>query len=308
MLLLSDLFPCAFVALPDDLASSRSAFCGNRGRGRREDGERNRPSMSTPRRSRNSDLRFTEHDCVERPFVVYIHFRFAIFPFASPLPSGMGNKTGKFASGSAYGPLGPMRKGALIESLLKVIQDDLVRLAAEAAEQSDAFYSVAILNKTDLSLVACGRDKTKTKDPTATAELNAIQAFFSLAPDTRPPPADCIFLCVHEPSALALYQIAQSGFDNFVFLFSHAESRAFGAEMPFVKLTEIFTGTTENEEYNVENAYWTAFALGELIQKEDKKEEHLETVEAIKTRFKEMTETAAGLEAPETPSKQAANA
>lgn len=225
----------------------------------------------------------------------------------SQVSLAMGNKATKpVESPIAFGSLGPTRTPALIRSLLEVIQQTLLRLSSAAVEKGDRFYSVAILRKSDLALIAVGRDKTTTKDPTATAELCAIQAFFSL--QERPHPQECIFLCVHEPAAMALYQFAVCGFDNFVFLFDRETSASLGAGKTGLPLNRIFSGATEDEGYHASNDFWKARKLMEMIDTTEKREEYLQTVEAIQAAYREMMKPEKIPILPAMPDKDAANA
>lgn len=217
----------------------------------------------------------------------------------------MGNNVGKLqASSSTCGSLGPLRRTAIVTGLLDVVEAELVRLARSAVDRGDRFFSVAIVRKADLSLVACGRDKSKSKDPTATAELNAIQGFFTV--NNRPNPRDCIFLCIHEPSPMALYQIALCGFDNFVYVFTKQEMKELGDDGETIALNAIFNGASQDESYKQNNDYWTAYSLVDMIQKCEKKSELLTTVEKVKTLFGEMMVKESALLAPPTPSKETA--
>jgi len=105
--------------------------------------------------------------------------------------------------------------------LLEVIEYDIAPLSRDGVTSGNKIFGAAILRKSDLSvIVAAANDETA--NPLWHGEIHAIKKFFELP--SHPAPADCVFLCTHEPCSLCLSGIAWSGFDNFSYLFSHADS------------------------------------------------------------------------------------
>ena len=105
--------------------------------------------------------------------------------------------------------------------LLEVIENDIVPLTRAGVASGNKVFGAAILRKSDLSVVVATTND-ETANPLWHGEIHAIKKFFELP--SRPRPADCVFLATHEPCSLCLSGITWSGFDNFSYLFSHADS------------------------------------------------------------------------------------
>lgn len=145
---------------------------------------------------------------------------------------------------------------ALIDRLLATIETDIVPLTRAAVRGGDKVFGAAILRKADLALVVAGTNH-ETANPLWHGEVHTLKLLYELAPERRPAPADCIFLATHEPCSMCLSAITWAGYDNFHYLFSHADSRdSFGIPHDLRILKEVFT--LEPGGYNARNRYWTA--------------------------------------------------
>lgn len=161
----------------------------------------------------------------------------------------------------AFPTLAPMSPVTLAHRLLDVIDRDILPLTERGVAAGNKVFGAAILRKDDLSLVVAGTND-ETVNPLLHGEVNTLNAFFAMPrrPDTR----ELIFLATHEPCSLCLSAITWAGFDNFYYLFSHTESRdSFAIPHDLRILHEVFR--LEPGGYNHHNAYWTAYAIPDLI-------------------------------------------
>eukprot|EP00210_Caulerpa_lentillifera_P006717 g6419.t1 len=195
----------------------------------------------------------------------------------------MGNKSAKLAAEiTPAGPLGNVTMENIVKAIMDIVQQKLIHEAHSAVDCGDSFFTSAILRKDDLSEVVSSRDRTTTKNPTATTELNTIESFYELTEDARPKKEDCIFLSVYEPSSIALCHIAIAGFDNFVYLFP----RDGVAEPSNISLTEIFD--IQDDKYQPKNKYWTSFFLQEIIENLPENQEYSKKIEILKGKFQDL--------------------
>ena len=145
--------------------------------------------------------------------------------------------------------------------LLQVIEDDILPLTQRGVAEGNKVFGAAILRKDDLGLVVAGTNH-ETLNPLWHGEVYTLNLFYDLP--RRPATKDLIFLATHEPCTLCMSAITWAGFDNFYYLFSHQESRdSFDIPHDLRILHEVFG--LEPGGYRHRNAYWTAYAIPELM-------------------------------------------
>jgi tRNA(Arg) A34 adenosine deaminase TadA len=110
-----------------------------------------------------------------------------------------------------------------IDRLLDVIEYDIVPKTAAGVAAGNKLFGAAILTKTDLRVVVA-ETNNEIENPLWHGEIHAIKRFYELRREHRPDPADCFFLCTHEPCSLCISGITWCGFNTFSYLFSHRDS------------------------------------------------------------------------------------
>lgn len=152
---------------------------------------------------------------------------------------------------------------ALAARLLEVMERDILPLTEASVARGNKIFGAAILRKSDRGLVLA-ETKNETENPLWHGEVHAIKRFHERPAAVRPAAGDCLFLATHEPCPLCLAAIAWAGFDNFFYLFGHADSRdAFAIPHDLRMLKEIFG--LEPGGYRARNAYWTGTAIAAPI-------------------------------------------
>jgi tRNA(Arg) A34 adenosine deaminase TadA len=149
--------------------------------------------------------------------------------------------------------------------LLDVIDLDVLPLTEAGVTAGNKVFGAAILRKSDLSLVIAGTND-ETGNPLLHGEINTLNQFYELA--ERPPTPELVFLTTHEPCTLCMSAITWAGFDNYYYFYSHEDSRdSFAIPHDLVILKELFG--LEPGGYRRRNAFWTAYAISDLIEAED---------------------------------------
>ena len=144
--------------------------------------------------------------------------------------------------------------------------------------------------KSDLSTVVAVTN-SETGNPLLHGEITAINAFYDIPRDQRPPAKDCIFLCTHEPYPLCLSGITWAGFDNFFYLFSYEDTKdAFNIPHDLKMNEEIFR--VKDGHYAQKNYYWSSWGLKELVASCEAKDRKpfTDRIEALQKAYDEMSE------------------
>ena len=151
----------------------------------------------------------------------------------------------------------------LVGRLLDVIEGDILPLTEAGVRRGNKIFGAAILQKSDRSLVLA-ETNNEIENPLWHGEVHALKRFHELPAAARPDPKDCLFLATHEPCPLCLSAITWGGYDNFYYLFSHADSRdAFAIPHDLRILKEVFG--LEPGGYRASNFYWTSYAIPRLV-------------------------------------------
>jgi tRNA(Arg) A34 adenosine deaminase TadA len=162
---------------------------------------------------------------------------------------------------------------SLLNRLLDVIEFDIAPKTRDGVARGNKLFGAAILRKSDLSLVVA-ETNNEIDNPLWHGEMHAIKRFYELPADSRPAPADCLFLATHEPCSLCLSGITWSGFDNFYFLFSHQDSAdSFAIPYDIQILKAVYAVPDPDRDaaapgrdlYNRTNPYFTSHDMSHMI-------------------------------------------
>ncbi len=155
-----------------------------------------------------------------------------------------------------------MTATTLASRLLEVIESDILPLTERGVAGGNKVFGAAILDKSDLSVVIAGTND-ETDNPLWHGEINTLRQFYELP--GRPPTQDLVFLTTHEPCTLCMSAITWAGFDNYYYFYSHEDSRdSFAIPHDLKILKEVFG--LDPGGYRRTNAFWTAYAIGDLIE------------------------------------------
>jgi tRNA(Arg) A34 adenosine deaminase TadA len=177
----------------------------------------------------------------------------------------------------------------LITRLLDVIENDIAPLTRREIARGNKIFGAAILRKADLSLVIA-ETNNEVENPLWHGEMHALKKLYERDRASLPAPKDCIFLATHEPCSLCLSAITWGGYDNFYYLFSHEQSRdAFAIPHDLRILKEVFT--LEPGGYNATNAYWTSYAIMEMLATLDRgnREALLQRIDDITALYADLS-------------------
>lgn len=154
-------------------------------------------------------------------------------------------------------------KAAFVDRALNAIEAEVVPKTRKGVEAGNKLFGAAVLKKSDLSSVVIATN-TETGNPLLHGEIQAINQFYDLPKDQRPPAPDCVFIATHEPCPLCLSGISWGGFDNFVYLWTYEDSRdAYGIPHDIVMLDKVFRAPEGS--YNEKNKFWNSWSMRDLI-------------------------------------------
>lgn len=126
-------------------------------------------------------------------------------------------------------------------------------------------FGAAVLAKGSLGLVVAGTNE-EARNPLLHGEISCLNRYWSLPPEGRPSPADCLFLSSHEPCPMCLSAVAWSGFDNFYYLFSYGDTRdEFEIPHDLAILAEVFR--YPDGAYADTNAHWKSYFIPDLVER-----------------------------------------
>jgi tRNA(Arg) A34 adenosine deaminase TadA len=148
--------------------------------------------------------------------------------------------------------------------MLTVLREDVLPMTQAGVREGNKVFGAAVLLKESLELVVAGTNE-ETRNPLLHGEISCLNRYWSLPPERRSPPGDCLFLSSHEPCSMCLSAVAWSGFDNFYYLFSYEDTRdKFEIPHDLAMLDEIFR--CADGTYAEANAYWKSYYLPDLAE------------------------------------------
>lgn len=178
---------------------------------------------------------------------------------------------------------------APVERLLAIIENDILPKTRAGVAAGNKVFGAAIIGKANGNVVIA-ETNNETENPLWHGEMHALKRFYELPEADRPDTRNCFFLSTHEPCSLCMSAITWAGFDNFHFLFSHADSRdAFAIPHDLNILKEVFR--LEPGGYNQSNAYWTAYSIRDLIGKlpQDRKDAAMTQLSRIEAAYEALS-------------------
>ncbi len=179
----------------------------------------------------------------------------------------------------------------LIDTLLNVIESDIFPMTQAGVGEGNKLFGAALIHKKDLSLLLA-ETNNELESPLWHGEMHALKRYHEMPADSRPAPAELIFLSTHEPCSLCLSAITWSGFDNFFFLFSHEDSRdAFEIPHDLKILKEVFD--VDPGKYNRSNAFWDSYGLKQLVNElpANEKQNRAERIENIAKQYAALSDS-----------------
>ncbi|WP_322989869.1 nucleoside deaminase [Hoeflea sp.] len=156
-----------------------------------------------------------------------------------------------------------LENAALVRRLLDVMENDILPLTETGVAEGNKVFGGALLRKSDLSLVMA-QTNNETENPLWHGEVHLLKCFYEHPVSKQESTKDMIFLSTHEPCTMCMSAIAWAGFDNFIYFFSHEDSRdSFAIPHDLKMLKEVFG--LEPGGYNHDNAFWKSRGLFEIM-------------------------------------------
>ncbi|TYR31414.1 nucleoside deaminase [Mesorhizobium microcysteis] len=178
----------------------------------------------------------------------------------------------------------------LANALLDAMENHILPLTRAGVARGNKVFGAALLRKSDLSVVLA-ETNNEIENPLWHGEVHTLKRFYEMPADTRPNPAELIFLSTHEPCSMCLSAITWAGFDNFTYFFSHEDSRdSFAIPHDLKILKEVFT--LDPGGYRKENAFWRSGSMAELIARADpaSRAEMMRRAEAIRAEYARLSD------------------
>lgn len=194
----------------------------------------------------------------------------------------------------------------LISTLLRTVEDRIVPLTQQGVASGSKVFGAAILSRSTLRPLTVATNNERVS-PLLHGEINCIQQFFTVDyqdPAARPDPRkDCIFFATHEPCSLCLSGIAWSGFNEFYYLFTYADSRdLFSIPYDIDILESVFRvqGEETDEQvhkralYNRANKFFRGRSVEDLLddlQGEAERKTWRREIQRVKDLYSSLSET-----------------
>lgn len=179
----------------------------------------------------------------------------------------------------------------LAARLLDVMEADILPLTAEGVAKGNKVFGAAVVAKADLSLVLA-ETNNELENPLWHGEVHLLKRFYERAETRGIPTKDLIFLSTHEPCTMCMSAITWAGFDNYVYFFSHEDSRdAFAIPHDLKILKEVYG--LEPGGYRHENAYWKAQSVMAMIASlpDDEAQPLLAQANRIRARYDALSQS-----------------